>query len=167
MSRFSTVLAVAALTGVGAAAGSRPAWPQTLVHASLGKTEAKAGKAPKISACPARFDDSLTTDGVVPMGTVPGVTPPKAVWTQEAEFTSKARKEIHKRAMFPYKSTSMIALVVDPKGLPRDLCVQKSAEFDLDKAAADSVWQYRFQPATKDGKPVAKRLAVEVKFAMN
>lgn len=68
--------------------------------------------------------------------------------------------------MFPYESTSTITLVVDPKGLPRDLCVQRSAEFDLDKAAAESVWQYRFQPAMKDGRAVAKRLAVEVQFAM-
>ncbi len=166
MSKISTVLAVAALVGVGVAIGSRPVWPQTLVHASLGKTQ-KLGKAPKISACPAQFDDNLATDGVAPMGMVPGVTPPKAVWTEEAEFTSKARKEIHKRAMFPYQSVSRIALVVDPMGVPRDLCVEHSADFDLDQAAAQSVWQYRFQPATKDGKPVAKRMTVEIAFRLN
>ena len=166
MSKISTVLAVAALAGVGSVMGSRPAWPQTLVHASMEKT-GKPVKAPKISACPARFDDNLSTDGVAPMGMVPGITPPKAVWTEEAQFTSKARKEIHKRAMFPYQSVSTIALVVDPKGVPRDLCVEHSAEFDLDQAAAQSVWQYRFQPATKDGKPVAKRVSVDISFRLN
>ena len=166
MSKISTVLTLAALTGVGAAMESQPVWPQTLVHASIGNTQ-KSGKTPKISACPAKFDDSLATDGVAPMGMVPGVTPPKAVWTEEAGFTSKARKEIHKRAMFPYESVSRIALVVDAKGMPRDLCVEHSAEFDLDQAAAQSVWQYRFQPATKDGKPVAKRMTVEVSFRLN
>jgi hypothetical protein len=137
--------------------------PQNLVHASLDKR----GKEPKLASCPAQFNDSLQTDGVVPMGSVVGITQPKPVWTPEAEFTEKARKEIHKRAMFPYRSVSTIALVVDPKGLPRELCIQHPAEFDLDKAAAASVWQYRFEPATKDGKGVAKRLSVEVKFAMN
>ena len=166
MSKISRVLALAALAGVGAAMGSRPAWPQTLMHASVVRTE-KPGKAPKISACPAKFDDSLATDGVAPMGMVPGVTPPKAVWTEEAEFTSKARKEIHKRHMFPYESVSKIALVVDAKGVPRDLCVEHSAEFDLDQAAAQSVWQYRFQPATKDGKPVSKRVTVDISFRLN
>ena len=157
-----SVLSVAAI-GVAVAAGSASAWPQVMVHASLDKR----GKEPKLSACPAKFDDGLQTNGVVPIGVVPGVTQPKAVWTPEAEFTEKARKEIHRRAMFPYRSVSTIAMVVDPKGMPRELCIQKSAEFDLDKAAAKSVWEYRFEPATKDGKPVSKRLAVEVKFAMN
>jgi len=166
MSKISTVLAVAALAGVGAAVGVRPAWPQTMLRASEGKTK-KPEKAPKINPCPATFDDSLARDGVAPMGVVPGVTPPKAVWTEEAEFTSKARRAIHKRDMFPYESVSRIALVVDEKGIPRDLCVQHSAEFDLDQAAAQSVWQYRFQPATKDGKPVAKRMTVDISFRLN
>jgi len=157
MHRMTTAIAVAALAGAAAVTGS-----QTLVHTSLSKTS----KMPHINACPARFDDGLEKDGVVPLGTVPGVTPPKAVYAPDAEFTEKARKEIHKRAFFPYESVSTIDLVVDSKGMPRDLCVQRSAEFDLDKAAAESVWQYRFQPATKDGKPVSKRLAVEVRFAM-
>lgn len=154
--------AVAAL-GIAAALWALEALPQSLVHASLDKR----GKEPKVTTCPTQFNDSLQTDGVAPMGAIPGVTQPKPVWTPEAEFTEKARKEIHKRAMFPYRSVSTIAIVVDPKGLPRELCVQHPAEFDLDKAAAASVWQYRFEPAIKDGKPVAKRLSVEVKFAMN
>ncbi|KAA6462008.1 hypothetical protein DYQ86_10285 [Acidobacteria bacterium AB60] len=162
MHKLTTALAVAAL-GIAAAARSLPAWPQTIVHASL----EKHGKMPRLSACPARFDDSLSTNGIAPIGIVPGVNQPRAVWAPEAAFTDKARKEIHKRAMFPFRSVSTIAVVVDPNGVPRDLCVQKSAEFDLDKAAAESVWEYRFQPATKDGKPVAKRLSVEVKFLMN
>jgi hypothetical protein len=162
MHRISTAVAVAAL-GVAAVMGSQQVWPQTLVHASLDKR----GKEPRLTTCPAKFDDGLGTDGVAPMGMVPGVTQPKAVWTPEAEFTEKARKEIHKRRMFPYRSISTITMAVDPKGLPRDLCVQHSAEYDLDKSAAASVWQYRFEPATKDGKPVAKRLSIEVKFAMN
>jgi len=148
--------------GVAAATGASRAWPQTLVHASM----EKSGKMPRLNACPANFDDALEKDGVLPMGIIPGVTPPKPVWTEQAAFTDKARKEIHKRAMFPYESTSTITLVVDPKGMPRDLCVAHSAEFDLDKAAAQSVWQYRFQPAMKDGHAVAKRLAVQVQFAM-
>ena len=161
MNKIGLVFAVAAL-GVATVTESPRAWPQTLVHASM----EKSGKMPHLSACPAKFEDGLEKDGVVPMGIIAGVTPPKAVWTQQAAFTDKARKEIHKRAMFPYQSTSTITLVVDPKGLPRDLCVQRSAEFDLDKAAAESVWQYRFQPAMRDGRAVAKRLAVEVQFAM-
>jgi len=161
MHKISTAVAVAAL-GAAAAMGTQQAYPQTLVNASL----EKRGKMPRLNACPAKFDDALQKNGVVPMGTVPDVTEPKAMWTPEAVFTDKARKEIHKRAMFPYSSVSTIAMVVDPKGMPRDLCVQRSAEFDLDKAAAESVWEYRFAPATKDGKPVAKRLTVEVRFAM-
>lgn len=158
-----TKTAAMAALGIAAAFWALEALPQTLVHASLDKR----GKEPKLTSCPAQFNDSLQSDGVVPLGTMTGITQPKAVWTPEAEFTEKARKEIHKRAMFPYRSVSTITLVVDPKGMPRELCVQHSAEYDLDKAAAASVWQYRFEPATKDGKPVAKRLSVEVKFAMN
>jgi TonB family protein len=127
---------------------------------------AKDGKGIPLAVCPAAFDDSLAKDGIVPVGNVRGVTPPKPIHTTEAEFSDKARKEINKKGLRPFESLSTIAFVVGTDGNPRDLCVQHSAEFDLDLEAAKAVRQYRFEPAVKDDQPVAKRMKVEIRFSM-
>jgi TonB family protein len=126
----------------------------------------KAAKVPPLPPCPAKFDDSLETDGVVPEGMVRGVTLPKPLHTPEAEFSDRARIEINRQGLRPFQSLSTIALVVDTDGNPRDLCVKHSSPFDLDEQAAKAVRQYRFEPATKDGHPVSKRVAVEIRFAI-
>jgi TonB family protein len=126
----------------------------------------KAAKVPPLPVCPAEFDDSLETNGIVPEGIVRGVTLPKPLHTTEAEFSDKARMEINRQGLRPFQSISAIELVVDTDGNPRDLCVKHSSPFDLDREAAKAIWQYRFEPATKDGQPVAKRIAVEIRFAI-
>lgn len=51
------------------------------------------------------------------------------------------------------------SLAVGEDGLPRDLKVQRGASFGLDEQAIAAVWQWRFQPAMKDGaaRPVLDR----------
>lgn len=124
----------------------------------------KSAKVPPLPACPAKFDDSLETNGIAPEGRAHGVALPKPLHTPEAEFSDKTRKEINRKGLRPFESVSTLALVVDTDGKPRDVCVQHSAEFDLDEQAAKAVWQYRFEPATKDGHPVAMRIKVEIRF---
>ena len=57
-----------------------------------------------------------------------------------------------------------IALVVSSGGMPEHERVVKGIEKDIDQSALDAVSQWRFDPAKKDGKAVAVRIAVELEF---
>jgi TonB family protein len=161
----SAVIALLSMGFCGMQSGLRsdPSDPQVLFAPAA---FLKGAKVPPLPACPAKFEDSLETSGVVPEGIVRGVTLPKPLHTPEAEFSDNTRREINRQGLRPFVSISAIELVVDTDGKPRDLCVKHSAAFDLDQQAAKAVWQYRFEPATKDGHPVAKRVAVEIRFAI-
>ena len=57
-----------------------------------------------------------------------------------------------------------VDLVVDEKGFPQNLRVEKSGGEKFDQAALEAVRQYRFQPATREGAPVAVEVNVVVFF---
>ena len=163
MVKFLPAVALLAVTVAGTWSGSRGVPRRSLL---LAAAPAKSDKVSEPPSCPARFDDSLDSNGIAPMYGATGVTLPKPVRTPEAEFSDMARKEINKKHLRPFYGVSTIALVVDKDGNPRDVCVERAAPFDLDQQAAKAVRQYRFEPATKDGRAVAKRLKVEISFAM-
>ena len=50
------------------------------------------------------------------------------------------------------------------EGHLKNLCLQILAGFGLDDEAAEAVRQYRFKPATKDGKPIAMCVTIEVNY---
>jgi TonB family protein len=73
------------------------------------------------------------------------------------------------------QGVTTIGLTIDTQGNPTDLHVVQSmadkadkkhrdAALSLDQAAMEAVAQYRFSPATENGKPVAVRMNVEVNF---
>jgi TonB family protein len=86
-----------------------------------------------------------------------GVTPPKVIHAEDAEFSDEARRK-------GVEGYVVISFTVSEKGKPTDLRVVKSLGYGLDEKALESVRQYRFKPAMKDGKPVAKEVSVEVNF---
>ena len=55
----------------------------------------------------------------------------------------------------------MLSIVITDKGVVRDAKVVTGLDKDLDKQALKAVGAWRFEPATKDGKPVAVRVKVE------
>ena len=57
-----------------------------------------------------------------------------------------------------------IALMVDPEGNPQNVRVIGSAGMGLDEQAVLALRQYKFKPATENGKPVPFLLNVEVRF---
>jgi TonB family protein len=57
-------------------------------------------------------------------------------------------------------------MIVTAEGKVRDLKVTKSLDKDLDKQALAAVSTWRFEPATKDGKPVAVHLSTAVTFRL-
>ena len=56
----------------------------------------------------------------------------------------------------------LVTLTVPPDGIPKDVKIAKGVRPDLDKGAVDAVQQWRFEPATRDGKPVEATITVEV-----
>ena len=96
-------------------------------------------------------------DGGVYTPGVGGVTQPLPIYAPEAEFTDEARR--HK-----YQGMCIISVIVDSKGLPHNLRVVRHLGMGLDEKALAAVAQYRFKPATRNGKPVAVHVDVVINF---
>lgn len=62
----------------------------------------------------------------------------------------------------------LLSCVVQTNGVPSDIFVSESldSEHGLDDAAVDALRQWRFKPGTKDGKPVAVQIAVDMRFTL-
>lgn len=86
-----------------------------------------------------------------------GVSPPRPIYQPEPEFSEEARKA-------KYQGICTLALVVGADGRPSNIHVQSSLGMGLDEKAIEAVKNWRFEPAMKDGHPVAVAIAVEVDF---
>src|SRR5206468_12953044 len=88
-----------------------------------------------------------------------GVSAPKAIYNPEPEYAEEARKA-------KFQGTCVLSLIVGPDGKPRDIRVARSLGLGLDEKAIQAVNQWKFEPALKDGRPVAVQIAVEVQFRL-
>jgi len=98
-----------------------------------------------------------TTGGVFRVGG--GVSPPRAIYHPDPEYAEGARQE-------KFQGTCVLSLVVSPEGLPRDIRVARPLGHGLDEKATEAVKRWTFEPARKDGKPVAVMVNVEVTFRL-
>lgn len=90
----------------------------------------------------------------------PGMIAPKQLYSPEPEFSEKASLE-------KQQGNVDIDLVVGTDGLPRSLQITCSSAPDLNDNAIAAVKQWKFAPATKDGKPVPVEIVVEVSFRLD
>jgi TonB family protein len=60
----------------------------------------------------------------------------------------------------------LLSIVINEDGIPRNISVVKSLGMGLDENAKECVAKWRFNPATKDGKPVASLANVQVNFVL-
>jgi len=88
-----------------------------------------------------------------------GVSAPRALDTPDPEYSEEARKA-------KYQGTVVLWLIVGPDGRPRDVKVARSLGMGLDQKAIEAVRKWKFEPAMKDGKPVAVQINVEVNFRL-
>jgi periplasmic protein TonB len=86
-----------------------------------------------------------------------GISAPQAVSTPDPEYTDEARNA-------KTQGMCILWLIVDDKGVPRNIRVVRGLGFGLDAKAIEAVKQWRFQPAMKDGRPVNVQISVEVGF---
>ena len=86
-----------------------------------------------------------------------GVTAPRPIYHPDPEYSEEARRE-------KFQGTCVLWLVVSPEGLPRHIKVARTLGLGLDEKAIEAVKQWTFEPARKDGKPVAAAVNVQVTF---
>src|SRR5208337_4809466 len=86
-----------------------------------------------------------------------GVSAPRAIFAPDPEYSEEARKA-------KYQGTCVLWMVVGPDGRPRDIRVARTLGLGLDEKAIEAVKQWKFEPAMKDGRPVAVQINVEVTF---
>ncbi len=85
------------------------------------------------------------------------VKPPKLVHYVEPAFSSSSKEAF-------VEGTVRISTVVTTTGQPSESKVVKGLNADEDRTALEAVDQWRFEPGTKDGKPVKVHVNVEVDF---
>ena len=88
-----------------------------------------------------------------------GVSAPRVIYQPDPEYSEEARKA-------KYQGTCVLWLVVGPDGRPRDIKIARSLGLGLDEKAIEAVRTWKFEPALKDGKPVAVQINVEVSFRL-
>jgi TonB family protein len=88
-----------------------------------------------------------------------GVSAPRALDTPDPEYSEEARKA-------KYQGTVVLWLIVDENGKPRDIKIARSLGMGLDQKAIEAVRRWKFEPAMKDGRPVAVQINVEVNFRL-
>src|SRR4051812_4130299 len=88
-----------------------------------------------------------------------GVSAPRALYSPDPEYSEEARKA-------KYQGVVVLWLIVGPDGRPRDMKIARSLGMGLDQKAIEAVRQWKFEPAMKDGKPVAVQINVEVNFRL-
>jgi TonB family protein len=90
----------------------------------------------------------------------PGVVAaPKPTHTPDPTYTETARRN-------KLQGTAILSVAVNEKGFPEVLQIAQSLDEGLDTQALAAVAGWRFQPAMKDGQPVAVLINVQVTFRL-
>ncbi len=84
-------------------------------------------------------------------------TKPRQIKSRNPKFTEQARRA-------KVQGIVLLLLVVTQEGGVTDIRVKDGLGHGLDENAVKAVRKWKFEPATKDGKPVAVQLSVEVDF---
>jgi hypothetical protein len=87
----------------------------------------------------------------------PVIEPPKATHKEEVNYTKAA-------AVKRTQGKTFMLLIINEKGYPEFLHLIKDLGDDLDVQALAGTSQWRFRPATKDGKPVACVIKISWEF---
>jgi periplasmic protein TonB len=86
-----------------------------------------------------------------------GVSPPKAIFQPEPEFSEEARKA-------KYQGVVTLSVIVGPDGRIHDPRVVRSLGMGLDEEALKTVKLWKFEPGKKNGQPVSVAVYIDVDF---
>ena len=88
-----------------------------------------------------------------------GIKPPHPIRQPEPEYSERARKK-------KVSGSVQLSAVVDSSGNVRAIQVTRSLDRSLDQQAIAALNKWKFEPATKDGQPVAMKLDIEMSFTL-
>jgi TonB family protein len=89
----------------------------------------------------------------------PGVRAPIVLYKVDPNYTREARDA-------KIEGTVVVDLEVHPDGKAHNLRVERTLDPGLDQRALDAISAWRFQPATKNGKPIAVKANIEINFKL-
>ena len=87
------------------------------------------------------------------------VTPPRVIFMPDPPYSEKARKK-------KIQGVILLSITVGVDGNVHNVTVGKGLGYGLDEKAVETVSQWKFKPALKDGEPVEKEIKVEVNFRL-
>lgn len=88
-----------------------------------------------------------------------GVSAPRVLYSPDPEYSEEARRA-------KYQGSVVLWIVVGPDGGVRDVRVVRTLGLGLDEKAIEAVRKWKFEPAKKNGQPVAVQVNVEVNFRL-
>ncbi len=104
---------------------------------------------------PSKVETKTSDDKLMHIGG--SVEKPKPLHTPQPEYSKAARKK-------KLSGVVQVYLVIETDGTPSHITILKPLGMGLDDQAALCVSQYRFKPATKDGKPVRADIWIDLSF---
>ena len=106
-------------------------------------------------------DAGSKTDPISGIEKVGGrVSAPRLVYAPDPEYSAEALD-------VKYEGFCVLSVVVGSDGRPRDIKIVQELGHGLDEKAVEAVKEWKFEPAMKDGKPVAVQTYVQVQFHRN
>ncbi len=102
-------------------------------------------------------DARVAAGSLLRLVTGPGVTPPKAIHTADPTYSQEAKDA-------RIQGTVLLRMIVEADGVPSEIHVSRGMGHGLDEKAIETVRRWKFAPATKDGKPVAVVINIDVAF---
>ncbi|HMD97233.1 MAG TPA: M56 family metallopeptidase [Terriglobia bacterium] len=138
--------------------------PEQLVKSALDAVKQweyePPAQAPVLTTVTVNFtlsDSGAQREGIYRVGG--DVIAPKAIFKPEPPYTKAARKD-------KITGSVELSLVIDAEGNVTEARVVKALDPGLDQSALRTVRTWKFQPATRNGKPVPVRVTVETEFKL-
>ena len=107
-----------------------------------------------------RSDFVVTGEAIARISKKENVIAPVATYTPEPEFSEQARKQ-------GFQGTVVLEVVIDKSGTISRIRIVRGLGMGLDQQAVEAVKTWRFQPARRDGAPVAVEMNIEVSFNLD
>ncbi|HZU33209.1 MAG TPA: TonB family protein [Candidatus Angelobacter sp.] len=101
-------------------------------------------------------------EGTAPIQLIndPAIKPPRALHTPEPEYSRIARKH-------GIEGNVVLSAIIGVDGLAHDVEIVQSLEPSLDANAIEALKKWKFAPATRNGKPIALRMNLELNFRLH
>jgi len=87
----------------------------------------------------------------------PGITPPVVLKDPQPDYDEIARK-------MRIVGVDVLSAVIGPDGSVLDVQIERPLGMGVDERAIEAIRGWRFRPATRDGKPVAVQIKIEMSF---